>query len=182
MKKTILTVGGILILSGMLGGCTANDAAEHQSQHIQHVNYRGTSSIINQNYAGNATNSNTLSNNRFVDYQKHATVIADRATKTSGVNHAYVVVSMNNVLIGLQADRSVVHLKELRKAVRRSVKPIAGKRHIYVTTDARYVSQINDLQKQLTSKRGWQNLRGNANRTVDDLARLIAHPFQHASR
>lgn len=189
MKKVVMTLGAVLTMTGVLAGCGANSAYQTPNG-TQNVTYRTNSTVPNTSYVPNAnstvpyysTQQPNIMQESYTTDKALSKQIADRAASISGVSKAHVVVSRNNVLIGLEADSTTTQLKALRKSVYLAVKPLAGGRHVYITTDRRYVTKITNLETRFNAGKGMREFRSDVTGIIDDLSRALKRPFQNNAK
>ncbi|MFT8318376.1 MAG: YhcN/YlaJ family sporulation lipoprotein [Sporolactobacillus sp.] len=183
MKKTVLALGAALTMSGVLAGCGSNNAAYENPNGTQNVTYRTHSTAPNSTMPNAGNQINQVPTTYQMNSDKRLSKrIADQAAAVNGVKRAHVVVNNNNVLIGLEADQSVNRLGALRKSVHDAVKPLARHRHVYITTDRRYVTKITNLETRFNAGKGMNEFRSDVVGIINDLSNAVKRPFQNNSK
>ncbi|RYL93891.1 sporulation protein [Sporolactobacillus sp. THM7-4] len=189
MKKTILTLGTALALSGVLTGCNADRGAYNNNPNApRNVTYR-TDDRYNPDYTnrqatdyrnpGTVRNDNV--NNGMRTNRSLAKRIADRANRVAGVDRTHVVVTPGRVLIGLDLAKGVKKTN-VDQDVRSAVRPLTGNRDVYVSSDIKLVRRITNVETNVNAGAGTREVRSDITGIIDDLSNAIKRPFQNNSK
>lgn len=183
MKKAILALSAALAIGGILPGCGAGNAAYNNPNTPRNVTYRNNPNTAYPYQPENVNmDTNRQDRTNYPNERRLAKKIADRANTVKGVGSAYAVVSRNNVLVGAVPANTHANNSGLASKVRDAIKPLAGNRTVYVTTDNRYIQRIKTDAANFNAGKGTREVRSDIVGIIDDLSRALKRPFQNNSK
>ncbi|WP_353948066.1 YhcN/YlaJ family sporulation lipoprotein [Sporolactobacillus sp. Y61] len=193
MKRTLLTMGSVLTLSGVLFGCQPDNAAYDKNRDgMRNVTFR-TADQNDRNFTNDPGTPDNVNNNMAQDRsqgrpgygqeRRLAQRIAQRADAVPGVDRAHAIVSRNNVAVGVVPENAGTNNEDVEKKVRAAIKPITGDRRVYVTSDTRYVNRITTAETNFNAgRRGMREAGADITGIIDDLANALKRPFENNDR
>jgi YhcN/YlaJ family sporulation lipoprotein len=183
----VLALSAVLTFGSILPGCGYGNAADNNPNPPRNVTYQTNPNATNPGnpyVPNNVTNENyrMAGQNGYRSDQRLAKKIADVANGVPGVSRAYTVVNANNVAVGIVPEKGQKNLRALRDKVTNTVKPEAGNRTVYVTTDRRYLGRVERASANFNTGKGLNEVRTDITGIIDDLAHALKRPFQNNSK
>ncbi|WP_010630320.1 YhcN/YlaJ family sporulation lipoprotein [Sporolactobacillus vineae] len=187
MKRAVLALSAVLTFGSILPGCGYGNAAYNNPNPPRNVSYQPNPNMTNPGnpyVPNNVTNENyrVAGQNNYRSDRRLVKKIADLANGVPGVSRAYTVVNANNVAVGVVPEKGQKNLQTLRKKVTDTVKPEAGNRTVYVTTDRRYLGRVQTAAANFNAGKGLREVRTDITGIIDDLANALKRPFQNNSK
>lgn len=127
----------------------------------------------------NDVNNNRMNNNN--DHQRQADTITDKLTDMKHVQDASVVVTDDDVLVGVNTTDNKV-TKNYKKNIRNTVQSVTGNKDIHITTDPDIYDRITDVNDNLGNGDGFNEVRSDIQGIINDLGNAAKRPFQNNSR
>lgn len=132
------------------------------------------------NMMGNGHN-NGMMNNGNNNHEQQAQVIADKLADMNNVENTTVVVTDDNVLVGVKTHDGGVS-KHFKSTIRRTVQGVVNNKDIHVTTNAKMYNRIQNVNNNLDDGDGLNEVGSDINGIINDLGDAAKRPFQNNNK
>lgn len=201
MKTSVFSLSAALLLSGALVGCGTNNAANRNHAGMRPVgyyngqgnngpgynnraNYPNNHAGMGNNFGAGAGNYNGTAYNNRNNTRGNTSVNKNQASaisrKINNMNHvqnAHVVVTNNDVLVGVKSNTKVTG--SMKKNIRNVVNSIARGKNIHVTADPSMYKRISNVSTNLQNGNAGNEASSDVRGIINDLANAVKRPFQN---
>ncbi|HET7616739.1 MAG TPA: YhcN/YlaJ family sporulation lipoprotein, partial [Bacillales bacterium] len=118
---------------------------------------------------------------RNVKYARQAQAIANKVSTLKNVENTSVVVTRNDVLVGVKTHDNGV-TRNLKSNVRRTVQGVVQGKNIHVATKRRMYNRIQNVSNNLQNGDGMNEVGSDIRGIINDLANAAKRPFQNNNR
>ncbi|HET7628333.1 MAG TPA: YhcN/YlaJ family sporulation lipoprotein [Bacillales bacterium] len=114
-------------------------------------------------------------------YSRQAQAIANRVSTLKNVQNTSVIVTRNDVIVGIKThDHGVT--RNMKSNVRRTVQNVVQGKNIHVTTNRKMYNRIQNVNNNLQDGDGMNEVSSDIRGIIDDIANAAKRPFQNNNR
>ncbi|HEX7064315.1 MAG TPA: YhcN/YlaJ family sporulation lipoprotein [Bacillales bacterium] len=115
------------------------------------------------------------------NHERQAQAIANKLADMKSIENTSVVVTDDNVLVGIKThDRGVT--KNLKSSVRRTVQGMVQGKDIHVATNPKMYNRIKNVSNNLQDGDGLNEVNSDVRGIINDLGDAAKRPFQNNNR
>lgn len=186
MKSVLSGTVTALVVTGLLSGCGYNNnqgATNRPGTGMRNVGYYNDHPGQPNQYNMNEPVSPKKGyNDRYSSKSQQALLIRHRVNQLSGISDAQVLVSKNNVIVGVKSTRPDMSTKDVDQKVRSAVKNVVNNKRIHVVTDPSMVNRIKNVNDRLNTGSAGNEVSSDIKGIINDLGNAAKRPFQNNSK
>lgn len=126
-------------------------------------------------------NNGPNANGTVAQHERQAKAIANRVADLTGVENTSVVVTDDNVLVGVRTNNQGV-TRNLKSNIRRTAQTVVRGKDIHVTTDRTMYNRIKNVSNNLRDGDTTGEVSSDVRGIINDIANAAKRPFQNNNR